>query len=136
MRTQKRLAPGFLAFVLLTIQAITRPLFAQDAPSGYQTPPNPLANLINVLPTPSVSVSEKGDYLLLMERAANPTIAELSQPELKLAGLRMNPANNGPSRQNYITGLKIKKLTTAWADAETLITGLPTGQTLQIGNVN
>ncbi|MFD2570737.1 prolyl oligopeptidase family serine peptidase [Spirosoma soli] len=82
---------------------------AQDAPT-YQTPPKALADLVTVPPTPGVSVRSKGDVLLILEQAAAPTIAELSQPELKLAGLRMNPANNGPSRARYITNLKIKKI--------------------------
>ncbi len=109
------------------------PLFAQDAPTGYQTPPKALADLVTVLPTPSVSVSGKGDYLLLMERAAAPTIAELSQPELKLAGLRLNPASNGPSRQSFIRGLKLKKLTGAVSPGEEItVSGLPTGDAARI----
>ena len=80
---------------------------AQDLPS-YQTPPKALADLVTVPPTPGVSVTSKGDRLLILERASAPSIAELAQPELKLAGLRINPANNGPSRASYITGLRLK----------------------------
>src|SRR5919112_266918 len=92
---------------LLTLSvAVT---FAQDATS-YQTPPKALADLVTVPPTPGVSVTGKGDVMLILEQASAPTIAELAQPELKLAGLRMNPANNGPSRARYITGLKLKRI--------------------------
>ncbi|OIN59698.1 S9 family peptidase [Arsenicibacter rosenii] len=97
------------------------PLQAQDA-SGYKTPPKALADLVTAVPTPGVAISSKGDYLLIMDRAANPTIAELSQPELRLAGLRMNPANNGPSRATYLTNLKLKPIP---AGAEKAISGLP-----------
>lgn len=97
---------------------------------SYQTPPKPLADLVTVAPTPAVSVSGKADYLLILERAANPTIAELSQPELKLAGLRMNPATNGPSRTIFLTGLRLKKLP---AGEEVALGGLPSPA--QIGNV-
>ena len=135
MQPQKLIRINYLALVLLTIQAGMPPLFAQDAPTGYQTPPKALADLVTVAPTPSVSVSGKGEYLLLIERAANPTIAELSQPELKLAGLRLNPAGNGPSRQSYIMGLKIKKLTSTGTTQETPITGLPTGESARISYV-
>lgn len=106
-----------IALSLLGLLAVQ----AQDAPS-YQTPPKALADLVTVPPTPSVNVSSKGDYMLILERAANPTIAELSQPELRLAGLRINPANNGPSRVSYIIGLKLKTLPNG---AEKTITGLP-----------
>lgn len=94
---------------------------AQDA-TGYQTPPKALADLVTVPPTPGVSVTSKGDVLLILEQAGAPGIAELAQPELKLAGLRMNPANNGPSRMRYVTGLKLKKLS---AKNEVTVTGLP-----------
>nr|WP_229311091.1 prolyl oligopeptidase family serine peptidase [Larkinella soli] len=95
--------------------------FSQDPP-GYQTPPQPLADLVNVPPTPTVGVTSKGDYLLIMERASAPSIAELAQPELRLAGLRMNPVNNGPNRVSYITGLKIRKLS---GKEEMTVKGLP-----------
>ena len=95
--------------------------YAQDALT-YQTPPKVLADLVTVPPTPMVSLSGKGDMMVILEQAGAPDIAELAQPELKLAGLRMNPANNGPSRMRYITGLKIRKLLDKDAKA---ITGLP-----------
>ncbi len=94
---------------------------AQDA-ATYQTPPKALADLVTVAPTPGVSVDSKGQYMVILERAANPTIAELSQPELRLAGVRLNPATNGPSRASYLTGLKLKKLPNG---TETAVTGLP-----------
>ena len=95
--------------------------YAQDAPT-YQTPPKALADLVTAPLTPTVSLSDKGDVMLIMEQAAAPGIDELAQPEFKLAGLRLNPANNGPSRARYITGLKLKKLTDK---AEKTLTGLP-----------
>ncbi|RIV20696.1 S9 family peptidase [Fibrisoma montanum] len=98
------------------------PLSAQDNATAYQTPPKALADLVNVPPTPGVSVTSKGDYLLILEQALAPSIAELSQPELRLAGLRLNPANNGPSRIRYITGLKLRKM--AGKD-EVAVSGLP-----------
>ena len=110
-----------LALILLAIIQSIPGVKAQDAPT-YQTPPKALADLVTVPPTPGVSVNGRGDVLLILEQAAAPDIAELAQPELKLAGLRLNPANNGPSRMRYITGLKLKKLN---GNAEVAITGLP-----------
>ena len=108
--------------LLLGLLLLSAPAaMAQDA-ATYQTPPKALADLVTVAPTPGVSVDSKGQYLLILERAANPTIAELSQPELRLAGVRLNPATNGPSRAQYLTGLKLKKLPSG---AERPITGLP-----------
>ena len=39
-----------------------------------------------------------------------PSIAELAQPELRLAGLRFNPRSDGPSRGRYVTALTLKAL--------------------------
>ncbi|GAB4022716.1 S9 family peptidase [Spirosoma koreense] len=96
--------------------------YTQEAPT-YQTPPKALADLVTAPLTPTVSMSDKGDMMLILEQAAAPGIAELAQPEFKLAGLRLNPANNGPSRARYVTGLKLKKLTDK---DEKAIGGLPT----------
>lgn len=108
---------------LSLVVLLTRSLVAtaQDA-TAYQTPPKALADLVTVPLTPGVSVTSKGDVLLILEQAGAPGIAELAQPELKLAGLRMNPANNGPSRTRYVTGLKLRKLN---AKNEVAVTGLP-----------
>lgn len=118
----------FFTFCLLIASLMQAPDALQA--QSYQTPPKPLADLVTVPPTPAVSVSGKGDYLLILERAANPTIAELSQPELKLAGLRMNPATNGPSRTIFLTGLRLKKLPVG---QEVALSGLPSPA--QLGNV-
>ncbi|MEZ0541103.1 S9 family peptidase [Fibrella arboris] len=105
------------ALIALTLTVAS----AQDALT-YQTPPKALADLVTVPPTPGVSVTSKGDQMLILERASAPSIAELAQPELKIAGLRLNPANNGPSRASYITGLRVKKLP---GGTEIAVKGLP-----------
>ncbi len=102
----------FCLFSIMTVQS-------QDT---YQTPPKALADLVNAQPTPSVSTNSAGTLMLIMERSDLPTIADLAQPELKLAGLRINPQTNGSSRQPYILNLKIKKLSDK---SETQVTGLP-----------
>lgn len=83
--------------------------FAQDN-TGYQTPPKALADLVTAPPTPTVSVDSKGQWMLVSERnTATTTIAELSQPELRIAGLRINPATNGQVGQCMSTTLNSVK---------------------------
>lgn len=108
-------------FFLLVLLLAARLASAQDAVT-YQTPPKPLADLVDAPVTPGFSVDSKGDWVLISQRAANPSITELAEPELRLAGLRINPATNGPSRQAYVTGLKLRKLT---GRDELTVTGLP-----------
>ncbi|SFE94088.1 S9 family peptidase [Thermoflexibacter ruber] len=92
-----------LALCLMT------PVLAQEALT-YQKPPKEIEDLFNAPLTPLVSIDSKGSMMLFMERADYPSIAELSQPELRLAGLRINPATNGQSRTSHYIGLKLRKL--------------------------
>lgn len=57
-----------------------------------------MADLVDAPSTPWVSLDRRGEWMVVMERSELPSIAELSQPELRLAGLRLNPRNFGPSR--------------------------------------
>ena len=84
-------------------------LYAQG-PKGYQTPPDAIAALVNAPSTPGVSFSPDRKWMLLLEQPGYPSIAEVAQPELRLAGIRINPKTNGPSRTNFITGLTLKPI--------------------------
>ncbi|MGI9182798.1 MAG: hypothetical protein ACR2H9_20150, partial [Longimicrobiaceae bacterium] len=59
--------------------------------SGYRVPPKAIADLVDAPPTPAVSLSPDKDWLLLMELPNLPPLSDLAQPELLLAGLRLNP---------------------------------------------
>ena len=76
----------------------------------YKMPPKAIADLVDAPGTPGVSVSPNKKHILILERASLPTIEELSQPELRLAGLRINPATNGRSRTRYYTGMIIQDM--------------------------
>ena len=76
----------------------------------YKMPPKAIADLVDAPGTPGVSVSPNKKHILILERASLPSIEELSQPELRLAGLRINPATNGRSRTRYYTGMIIQNL--------------------------
>jgi dipeptidyl aminopeptidase/acylaminoacyl peptidase len=117
---KKKVLTQLMACLLVMLVCYTQ-MFSQDA-STYLTPPKQLADLVNATPTPSVSLNSVGTLMLILERSDLPTIAELSQPELKLAGLRINPATNGGSRQTYVTQIKIKKLSDL---SEVAVAGLP-----------
>ncbi|MBX2914650.1 MAG: S9 family peptidase [Cyclobacteriaceae bacterium] len=90
--------------------------FAQEN-IGYQRPPEAIAKLLEAPLTPFVSFSPDKQWMLLLDRSDFPTIEQLSRPELRIGGLRINPQNFGPSRSNYTVGLKIKRLN----DGEELI---------------
>ncbi|WP_121353022.1 alpha/beta hydrolase family protein [Flavisolibacter nicotianae] len=95
-------------------------LSAQTA--GYQLPPKDVADLLLAKPTPAVSIDDKGEWMLLSERNPYPTVEELGQPEIRIAGLRLNPANFSPSRQVFINNFKLRNIRSG---KEMTVTGLP-----------
>lgn len=98
---------------------VSVPLFAQV---GYQRPPEEIAKLVEAPLTPAVALSPDKSWMALLDRSDFPTIEELSRPELRIAGLRINPENFGPSRTNPFIGLKFKNLKDM---KEYAVTGLP-----------
>lgn len=96
-----------LCLLLLFLNGET--LLAQEN-IGYQMPPKGIAALIDAPRTPSARISPDGKWILLLERPAYPPIEELAQEELRLAGLRINPKNNGASRSYYYINLKLMSI--------------------------
>lgn len=86
------------------------PASALASPLTYQMPAPELARIVDAPLTPSVSISPDSRTMLLMERRPLPSIAEISQPELKLAGLSLNPKTNGEARVAYVSGLSFQAL--------------------------
>src|SRR5688572_28970596 len=87
-----RTAAALATATLLTIAA----LGAQSAPrSTYLTPPKAVVDILDAAPTPAVVASPDRKVLAVTERRSMPTMAELSQPILRLGGARVNPRTNG-----------------------------------------
>ena len=76
----------------------------------YQKPPASILELIDVERAPSVRVDSKKEQMLFYYRDAFKSLSDLSQPELRLAGLRINPKTNISSTISYSTNIKYKKL--------------------------
>jgi len=73
----------------------------------YQHPPEPIKSLALAPSTPAIITSPDGNWLAILERPELPSILELSQPELRIAGIRINPRNFGPSRSRYYISISI-----------------------------
>jgi dipeptidyl aminopeptidase/acylaminoacyl peptidase len=86
-----------LAVSAVALRAQTQ---SQPAANGYLLPPKVIVDLLDAPPPPTAELSPARDVIVLLERTAMPTIAELSQPMLRLAGVRINPRTNGPHRSN------------------------------------
>ncbi|MDB5231597.1 MAG: family peptidase [Chitinophagaceae bacterium] len=118
-----------ICLLIICVMSFCR-LQAQDAIS-YQMPPQTIADLLLAKPTPAVNINGKADWMILSERNSYPTVEELGQPEMKVAGMRLNPANFSPSRQSYINNFTLKNIKTGTTYK---VNGLPAG--LLAGNVN
>lgn len=88
----------------------------------YQEPPKEILELVNAPLAPSVVIDNKGENVVLLYRDAYKSIEELSETEMRLAGLRINPKTNIGSRTNYYNNIKVKKATDKDA---TQVSGLP-----------
>jgi dipeptidyl aminopeptidase/acylaminoacyl peptidase len=107
-----------LAFLL----AFAAASLASEVSNGYKMPPQEVIDIVDAPVMPDVEPAPGGDTLLLLERPPVPTLSDLAQPEERLAGIRINPRTNGPSRPSYYTGLQLKSI---HGDGARDIRGLP-----------
>ena len=121
-----------ITFVLLLITISLMSLYGQQN-LGYQTPPDGIADLIDAPPTPSTRISPDYSTILLLDRPNLPSIEELGQEELRLAGLRINPKTNGSSRSSYYYGMTLRPMQGVRAP-ERKVQGLP--KNVRIENVS
>jgi len=55
----------------------------------------------------ALSVSPTGDNVLMIQTARYPSIEEVAAPMLRLAGVRLNPKTNGPTRPPASPGCRL-----------------------------
>ena len=90
----------------------------------YQKPPQEILELVDVPRAPSVLIDENNEYMILLFRDAYKSIEELSQEELRLGGLRIDPKTNIGSRVTYFNNVQIKNLTNGKKEPSQVL-GLP-----------
>ncbi len=121
-----RFAVPALASMVLAASALAGP-----TDPVYRTPDPVLTDIVTTPYTPLVRFSADQEWLLLMDRASLPGIEELSEPELRLAGSRINPRLFGPSRVTPIAGYRLLRM----SDAKVVpVEGLPADAKLVFSN--
>lgn len=93
------LCAAFLAFV---------PVLTAQEP--YKLPPKEVVDIVDAPPTPMVSMSPAGDVMALIDRESMPSIAYLSEPILRIAGMRITPALNSRQVLSFSTGISLKDM--------------------------
>ena len=76
----------------------------------YHQPSKEIQEVLNAPPTPQISVSPRRDYAILIEGVRYPPIAEIAQPMLRLAGIRIDINTNGMHLAPYFVSFAIKSL--------------------------
>lgn len=96
-------------------------LFGQEE-LVYQKPPKEILDLADFERAPMLSMDSKKSKMIFQYRNTYKTLDQLSEKEMRLAGLRINPVTNISSTVTYFNNLKYKTI----KDKEAVqITGLP-----------
>jgi dipeptidyl aminopeptidase/acylaminoacyl peptidase len=76
----------------------------------YQKPPKAVLEILNAPATPLLSVNPTKTYASLSQAARYPSIAEVSEPMLRLAGMRIDPRTNGLHLAPHSLSIELVKL--------------------------
>ena len=100
--------PLVCALASIAVGAATAPaLTAQD---GYRLPPQEIVDILDAPRAPGVNVSADGEWLILSHRRNMPSLADMSQPMLRIGGRRINPATNGPFHPSLTPGYSVMRV--------------------------
>jgi len=106
--------------------------FSQES-INYQTPSDEILDLVEYDRPPSVAYDSDKNFMLFLYRDNYKSIEDLSQKELRLAGLRINPKTNIGSRITYYNNVRIKNLKSKNSEINDIV-GIPSNP--QIANIN
>lgn len=90
--------------------------------TNYLQPPKEIVDLIDVPLAPAIRLANESEDILFYYRDRYQSIDHLSQPEMRLGGLRINPATNIGSRTRFYNNLELGSLKNK---NRTQVTGLP-----------
>ena len=80
--------------------------------SGYKLPPKEILDIVDQPREPIYSFSPDREWIVEMRRPpANPSVVEYTRPELKLAGVRIDPTGFCRSKLSHYTGLSLARRT-------------------------
>lgn len=93
------------SIILIALAAIG---FAQED-INYQIPPPEILELVDFQRAPTISMDSKKEQIVFMYRNTYKTLAEISEDEMRLAGLRINPKTNISSTVTYVNNIQNKR---------------------------
>jgi dipeptidyl aminopeptidase/acylaminoacyl peptidase len=84
--------------------------FVLSGSGGYQRPPKEILDILNAPMPPVASVNPARTHVIFGEVQRTPSIQDVAQPILRIAGLRINPSANSPQTLAYTIRLRIRNL--------------------------
>lgn len=94
-----------ICFLCLFLLLVAMSSHAQK--TNYQRPPKVIEEVALAKLSPVVEISPDRQWLVELERSPYRSLAKLAQPELKLAGIRINPQTFNRSRMPEYTGASL-----------------------------
>ncbi len=95
--------------IILLVLLMTAGFVESQENITYQVPPAEILDLVDIERAPSVNMDSKGEQMLFLYRNTFKTLSDLNQPEVRLAGLRINPDANISSTVTYVNNIRYKK---------------------------
>jgi dipeptidyl aminopeptidase/acylaminoacyl peptidase len=92
---------------LVAVFCVTALAASAQTVAQYQKPSPDIVAMLDAAPIPQAQTSPDGRWMLLSARPSMPTIADLSQPMLRLAGTRISPRTSGVFMSQGITRLTL-----------------------------
>ena len=80
------------------------------AATPYQKPPQAVLDVLNSPLTPTLTISPNRHFAMQGQPVRYPPIAELAQPMLRIAGMRINPKTNGLHNTTFNSSLSLRKI--------------------------
>jgi len=100
----------FRSLIILLLIFCVNGLYAQ-LDVGYQQPDPAILKLADASLPPLLRMNDDATKGVLLYRKSYKSIQELSEPEMRLAGLRINPLTNISSRQRYYYAMSLLDIT-------------------------
>lgn len=120
LRTRNLLVAGLAVLALA-------PVLPAQAALSFQKPPQAILDVFDVENPPQPLLDPSSRTLALLKRPAFLSLADLAQPELRLAGLRINPRTHNASRTRPFSGFTLQTL----EGKPIPVQGLPAGSGLE-----
>src|SRR4051812_2019461 len=92
-----------------TILFVPAALFLFGA-EPYRKPPQAVLDVLNSPLTPTLAISPTRHFAMQGQPVRYPPIAELAQPMLRIAGMRINPKTNGLHNTVFNSSLSLRKI--------------------------